>query len=326
MRILYVTLGGFLLDLLLGDPNLLTPIHPVVLMGHAITALEKRLRVWFPKTGKGERAAGAVLAFLLPVATLLLSTALLILLQKVWMPLAFLVEVIWCWQALAIRNLRDEAMRVHHALTKESLSEARTAVGRIVGRDTAVLDADGVRRATVETVAENFSDGVVAPLFYMMLGGAPLALCYKSINTMDSMVGYKNEKYLHFGHAAAKLDDAANYVPARMAALFLIAATRLCGENAGEARRIWQRDRRKHASPNSAQCEAAVAGALGIRLCGPAYYFGTLYDKPYIGDDRRTIESEDICRACRLELAGSVLCFLLMGIARLGILWMVKGT
>ena len=325
MRILYVTLGGFLMDLLLGDPDLLTPIHPVVLMGHAITALEKRLRVWFPKTGKGERAAGAVLAFLLPVATLLLSTALLILLQKVWMPLAFLVEVIWCWQALAIRNLRDEAMRVYRALTKESLSEARTAVGRIVGRDTAVLDADGVRRATVETVAENFSDGVVAPLFYMMLGGAPLALCYKSINTMDSMVGYKNEKYLHFGHAAAKLDDMANYIPARLAALFLIAATRLCGENAGEARRIWRRDRRKHASPNSAQCEAAVAGALGIRLCGPAYYFGTLYDKPYIGDDRRTIESEDICRACRLELAGSVLCFLLMGIARLGILWAVKG-
>ena len=325
MRILYVTLGGFLMDLLLGDPDLLTPIHPVVLMGHVITALEKRLRAWFPKTEKGERAAGAVLAFLLPVATLLLSTALLILLQKVWMPLAFLVEVIWCWQALAIRNLRDEAMRVHHALTKESLSEARTAVGRIVGRDTAVLDADGVRRATVETVAENFSDGVVAPLFYMMLGGAPLALCYKSINTMDSMVGYKNEKYLHFGHAAAKLDDMANYIPARLAALFLIAATRLCGENAGEARRIWRRDRRKHASPNSAQCEAAVAGALGIRLCGPAYYFGTLYDKPYIGDDRRTIESEDICRACRLELAGSVLCFLLMGIARLGILWAVKG-
>ena len=325
MRILYVTLGGFLLDLLLGDPDLLTPIHPVVLMGHAITALEKRLRGWFPKTEKGERAAGAVLAFLLPVATLLLSTALLILLQKVWMPLAILVEVIWCWQALAIRNLRDEAMRVYRALTKESLSEARTAVGRIVGRDTAVLDADGVRRATVETVAENFSDGVVAPLFYMMLGGAPLAMCYKSINTMDSMVGYKNEKYLHFGHVAAKLDDAANYIPARLAALFLIAATRLCGENAEEARRIWRRDRRKHASPNSAQCEAAVAGALGIRLCGPAYYFGTLYDKPYIGDDRRTIESEDICRACRLELAGSVLCFLLMGIARLGILWAVKG-
>ena len=325
MRILYVTLGGFLLDLLLGDPDLLTPIHPVVLMGHAITALEKRLRGWFPKTEKGERAAGAVLAFLLPVATLLLSTALLIFLQKVRMPLAILVEVIWCWQALAIRNLKDEAMRVYRALTKESLSEARTAVGRIVGRDTAVLDADGVRRATVETVAENFSDGVVAPLFYMMLGGAPLAMCYKSINTMDSMVGYKNEKYLHFGHVAAKLDDAANYIPARLAALFLIAATRLCGENAEEARRIWRRDRRKHASPNSAQCEAAVAGALGIRLCGPAYYFGTLYDKPYIGDDRRTIESEDICRACRLELAGSVLCFLLMGIARLGILWAVKG-
>ena len=325
MRILYVTLGGFLLDLLLGDPDLLTAIHPVVLMGHVITALEKRLRAWFPKTEKGERAAGAALAFLLPVATLLLSTALLILLQKVWMPLAFLVDVIWCWQALAIRNLRDEAMRVYHALREESLSEARTAVGRIVGRDTAALDADGVRRATVETVAENFSDGVVAPLFYMMLGGAPLALCYKSINTMDSMVGYKNEKYLHFGHVAAKLDDAANYIPARLAALFLIAATRLCGENAGEARRIWRRDRRKHASPNSAQCEAAVAGALGIRLCGPAYYFGTLYDKPFIGDDRRTIESEDIRRACRLELAGSILCLILMGLARLGILWMVKG-
>ena len=321
MRILLAALCGFGLDLLLGDPEKLAPLHPVVLMGKAIQALETGLRACFPATERGELAAGRVLAALLPLGTLCISALLLRLLRGVWPPLAFVLAVIWCWQALAVKDLRVEALRVFRALRENGLESGRRAVSRIVGRDTSVLDEAGVIRAAVETVAENFSDGIIAPLFYMMIGGAPLALCYKAINTMDSMVGYKNERYLHFGRAAAKLDDAANYLPARLAALLLIAAAALTGGNPKDALRIWRRDRRKHASPNSAQCEAAMAGALGLRLCGPAVYFGTRYDKPYIGDDNRPIEPEDIPRACRMEYAGAFLGLAVMGLIRLA--WIV---
>ena len=186
------------------------------------------------------------------------------------------------------------------------------------------MDRSGVTRAAVETVAENFSDGVAAPMLYMFLGGAPLALCYKAVNTMDSMVGYRNERYLRFGRAAARLDDAANYLPSRLAALILIAAAGICGEDRKAAAEIWKRDRRKHASPNSGQCEAVMAGALGLRLCGPASYFGKTVDKPYIGDARREAEAEDICRACRMEQTGSWLCLCLLGVIRLGIVLLGK--
>ena len=317
MRILYAALGGFAMDLLLGDPARLTPIHPVVLMGKAISALEKHLRRVFPKTDRGEEAAGALLALLMTAGTYILCKLILRLVDSLFMPLAFVLEVIWCWQALAVRDLKIEALRVQRALETESLDAARKAVSRIVGRDTAQLTEAGVARAAVETVAENFSDGVIAPLGYMLLGGAPLALCYKAVNTMDSMVGYKNARYLHFGRMPAKLDDAANYIPARLSALLLIAAAKLCGEDAASAYRIWKRDRRRHASPNSAQCEAAMAGALGLRLCGPAAYFGEMVSKPWIGDQRREIVPGDIRRACRMEYAGAVLGLAVMGLIRL---------
>ena len=209
---------------------------------------------------------------------------------------------------------------MYDALTKGTVEQARTAVARIVGRDTGSLDSAGVTRAAVETVAENFSDGVVAPMLYMILGGAPLALGYKAINTMDSMVGYKNERYRDFGKAPARIDDAANYLPSRLAALLLIVSAALCGRNAGNAARIWRRDRRKHASPNAAQCEAVMAGALGVRLCGPASYFGVPHDKPFIGDEERPVEPEDIRRACRMELAGSWLCLGLLALIRMGLM------
>ena len=317
MRILYAALCGFVLDLLLGDPARLTPIHPVVLMGKAITALEKLLRRVFPKTDRGEEAAGALLALLMTTGMLALCKLILRLLNRLCPPLSFALEIIWCWQALAVRDLKVEAMRVQTALETEDLDAGRKAVSRIVGRDTAQLSAQGVARAAVETVAENFSDGVIAPLLYMLLGGAPLALCYKAVNTMDSMVGYKNARWLHFGRVPAKLDDAANYIPARLAALLLIAAAKLCGEDAASAYRIWKRDRRKHASPNSAQCEAAMAGALGLRLCGPAVYFGERHEKPWIGDRRREIVPGDIRRACRMEYAGAVLGLAVFGMIRL---------
>ena len=317
MRILYAALCGFILDLLLGDPAWLTPIHPVVLMGRAISVLEKRLRALFPKTGRGEETAGALLALVMTVGTIALCKLILRLLDTLYSPASFMLEVIWCWQALAVRDLKVEAVRVQTALETEGLDAARQAVSRIVGRDTAALDEHGVARAAVETVAENFSDGCVAPLLYMLLGGAPLALCYKAVNTMDSMVGYKNARWLHFGRVPAKLDDAANYIPARLAALLLIAAAKLCGEDAASAYRIWKRDRRKHASPNSAQCEAAMAGALGLRLCGPAAYFGERHEKPWIGDRRREIVPGDIRRACRMEYAGAVLGLAVFGMIRL---------
>ena len=313
MKTLPAALCGYALDCLLGDPATLTPIHPVVWMGKGVRALEKALRERFPKTEPGELAAGAVMAASLNVGTVLSSSAILRLVRRKSPFAAFLLASVWSWQVLAAKNLRDEAKHVQDKLEHASLDAARQAVARIVGRDTAELSPEGVARAAIETVAENFSDGVIAPMAYLMLGGAPLALGYKAVNTMDSMVGYKNETYLYFGRAAAKLDDLVNYIPARLSALLLIAAARFMGEDAGNALRIWRRDRRNHASPNSGQCEAAAAGALHLRLCGPASYFGVRHDKPYIGDDDRPVTPGDIDRVCRMESAGTLLALVLFG-------------
>ena len=298
-------LGGFVLDTLFGDPPWLP--HPVVLMGKAISALEKRLRARMPQTPQGELLGGAVVAFTLPVGTFLLTSLVCLGAAKLspWLGLA--VQMFWCGQALAAKGLAQESTNVYRALIKPDLPAARKAVSRIVGRDTQNLTLEGVTKAAVETVAENASDGVIAPLLYMLLGGAPLALTYKAVNTMDSMLGYKNEKYLYFGRAAAKLDDAANYLPSRLAGLLWCAAAALTGNSPKGAWRIWRRDRRNHASPNSAQTESACAGALGVQLAGPAYYFGEYYAKPTIGDPLRPIEPEDIRRANRMMYAESVL-------------------
>ena len=298
-------LGGFVLDTLFGDPPWLP--HPVVLMGKAISALEKRLRARLPQTPQGELLGGAVVAFTLPVGTFLLTSLICLGAAKLspWLGLA--VQMFWCGQALAAKGLAQESTNVYRALIKPDLPAARKAVSRSVGRDTQNLTLEGVTKAAVETVAENASDGVIAPLLYMLLGGAPLALTYKAINTMDSMLGYKNEKYLYFGRAAAKLDDAANYLPSRLAGLLWCAAAALTGNSPKGAWRIWRRDRRSHASPNSAQTESACAGALGVQLAGPAYYFGEYYAKPTIGDPLRPIEPEDIRRANRMMYAESVL-------------------
>ena len=298
-------LCGFLLDLLLADPEWMP--HPVVLMGKAITVLEPRLRRRFADTPQGQLLAGQVLAAVLPLGTLLISGAVCLGAAALHPVLGFAVQTFWCWQALAVRGLAKESRNVYQKLTTDTLPGARQAVARIVGRDTQALSAEGVTKAAVETVAENFSDGVMAPLLYMLIGGAPLALCYKAVNTMDSMVGYKNDRYLYFGRAAAHLDDGAGYLPARLAALFWIAAAGLTGQNAGQAFAVWRRDRRNHASPNSAQTESACAGALGVQLAGPAYYFGQLYEKPTIGDPTRPIEPRDILRANRMLYTASVL-------------------
>ena len=321
MEIVLAAVFSFLLDILLGDPVWMP--HPVVLMGRCITQLEAGLRRAFPASPRGELAAGAVLAAALPAATLLVTGGVLYGLGLAHPALRFGMEILWGWQALAMRGLRDESRNVYRALTEGTLEQARKAVGRIVGRDTQALTEEGVIKAAVETVAENFSDGVAAPMFYLLLGGAPLALCYKAVNTLDSMVGYKNDRYLYFGRASARLDDLANWIPARLAALLLAAAAALGGEDGRAALRIWRRDRRKHASPNSAQTEAAMAGALGVELAGPAFYFGRRCDKPAIGDPLRPIEPRDILRANRLLYRGGCLCLALLGGLRAALAWML---
>ena len=303
MMTVWAVVGGFVLDALFGDPAWLP--HPVVFMGRAIARLEGFLRPRLPKTPKGEVLGGAIVAFCLPVGTLVFTGAVCRGAARLHPLLGLAVQMFWCAQALAARGLVQESTNVYKELIKPDLPAARRAVSRIVGRDTAALTAEGVTKAAVETVAENASDGVIAPLFYMFLGGAPLALTYKAINTMDSMLGYKNEKYLYFGRVPAKLDDAANYLPSRLAGLLWVAAAAFTHNNAKGAWKIWRRDRRRHASPNSAQTESACAGALGVQLAGPAYYFGEYYAKPTIGDALRPIEPEDILRANRMMYVAS---------------------
>ena len=303
MMTVWAVLGGFVLDALFGDPAWLP--HPVVYMGKAISRLEKFLRPRLPKTPQGELLGGAIVAFCLPVGTFLLTGLVCWGAARLHPLLGLAVQMFWCGQALAARGLVQESTNVYKELKKPDLPGARKAVSRIVGRDTAELTAEGVTKAAVETVAENASDGVIAPLLYMLIGGAPLALTYKAINTMDSMLGYKNEKYLYFGRVPAKLDDVANYIPSRLAGLLWVAAAALTGNSARGAWKIWRRDRRRHASPNSAQTESACAGALGVQLAGPAYYFGQYYPKLTIGDALRPIEPEDILRANRMMYVAS---------------------
>lgn len=313
---------GFLLDALLGDPHGFP--HPVRLIGRLISALEKALRACFPKSPRGERMAGR--ALVLPTVLLTAGAAwgLLVLARRFlgrWAALA--LETLFCYWLIAARSLRDESGRVYAALAAGDLPGARRAVSMIVGRDTAALTEEGVAKAAVETVAENTSDGVVAPLFFLALGGAPLGFLYKAVNTLDSMVGYKNDRYREFGRCSAKIDDLFNWVPARLSALFMIAAAALCGLDARGAARIWRRDHRNHQSPNSAQTEAACAGALGVRLAGDAHYSGVLVKKPTIGDSRRGVEPEDIRRANRLMYVTSVLALGIFLAAKTLILFMI---
>ncbi|MCI6430633.1 MAG: adenosylcobinamide-phosphate synthase CbiB [Oliverpabstia sp.] len=305
---------GFLLDLLFGDPRWL--YHPVRVIGNGISLLEKGLRKIFPKTKAGERMGGAILVIL--IVTFSAGIPCLILLvayrYKIW--LGFVLESFMCYQLLATRSLRDESKKVYDALKEGNLEKSRYAVSMIVGRDTQNLTEEGVTKAAVETVAENTSDGIIAPLFYMMIGGAVLGFAYKAVNTMDSMVGYKNERYQYFGTAAARLDDVLNYIPARLSAWIMILASCLAGLNGKNAVKIYRRDRSKHASPNSAHTEAVMAGALEIQLAGDAWYFGKLHKKPFIGDPIRKIEIEDIPRSHKLMYTTAVLSVILFGIIR----------
>ena len=302
--------AGFLIDFIVGDPYSIP--HPVVAIGKLIDFFDRRLRRGNSNPADIGRGALTV------VSVALVSTAVpALLLWAAWLvhPVVyFVLSSIMCWQILAARQLFREGLKVQRALEKGDVEGARSAVSMIVGRDTNVLDDKGICRAAVETVAENTSDGVIAPLVFLILFGPAGGFFYKSINTMDSMLGYKNEKYLYFGRAAAKTDDVVNYIPARISALLMIVTAPLCGLDAKNAWRIFRRDRYKHASPNSAQTESVCAGALRVRLAGDAVYGGVVHKKEYIGDPDREIEPYDVTRAGRLMYAASFL-MLLLGLA-----------
>ena len=315
MEQLLAVLCGYLLDLVLGDPHWL--VHPVQMMGWGISGGEKLLRRCFPKTPRGEIAAGAVLVLWMVACSVLIPILILYAAGLVHPICRFALETLFCYQIPATRSLRVESMRVYGPLVQGDLPRARYWVSRIVGRDTQNLDAEHVAKAAVETVAENTSDGIVAPLFYLAIGGAPLGFFYKAVNTMDSMIGYKNDTYLYFGRVAAKLDDVVNFIPAILSAWLMIAASYCLGLDGKNARRIYRRDRKNHSSPNSARTESVCAGALGVQLAGDAYYFGKLVHKPTIGDPGRPVTAQDIPLACRLMTLTSLLSVILFLAVRL---------
>ncbi len=296
-----------LIDSIAGDPAWL--YHPIRLIGKLITKSEKILRERFPKDPAGERRAGILLVPMVTVPTVLVPAAAIRLAGRIHPILGTGLEIFWMEQLLAGKCMKDEALKVYEALKADDLLLARQRLSWLVGRDTQSLSREEVIKATVETVAENTTDGVTSPMFYMMLGGAPAGFFYKAVNTMDSMVGYKNDQYRYFGTAAARTDDVLNFIPARLTGLLMAGAAGLCGMDGKRAFRCFFRDRKAHLSPNSAQTESACAGALGIQLGGTHDYFGKPVVKPTLGDDTRVPEPEDIKKA-NLLLTVSGLMFL----------------
>jgi adenosylcobinamide-phosphate synthase len=297
-------LMAFGIDSAVGDPP--RKSHPVVVMGRAICILESVLRS-FCRGKKSERFTGGVLAAVLVCGSFLVCRWITGLASCI-NPVAGTLVSLWLMSTtLAARDLKDAAYRVYAPLMKGDLAKARANLQMIVGRDTGSLPYEEIVRAAVETVAENTSDGVIAPLFYGFIGGAPLAMAYKAVNTLDSMVGYKNDKYLDFGWACAKLDDLANYIPARISGALLLIASYLLGLDARRALSTIQADAKLHPSPNSGICEAAVAGALKVRLGGLNFYSGVPSFRQYLGEPLQPLESGHICEAVALMYLSSAL-------------------
>ncbi len=292
---------GFVLDLIFGDPKWI--YHPVCAIGSGINFFERKIREKFPKTESGEKVGGAVL--LLIITTLCFFVPAFI----IWSIGVFapIITIFFAYQIFATKSLKQESMKVFTALKGNDLMEARRYLSYIVGRDTTYLDEKEIIKATVETIAENLSDGVIAPMIYMAMGGVPLAFLYKGINTLDSMVGYKNEKYLYFGRASAVADDIANFIPSRISALLMLMASFFMELDYKNAAKIFKRDRLNHKSPNSAQTESVCAGALNVQLGGNSYYFGKLCEKQTIGDNNRDINVDDIKKTNDLMVASAVI-------------------
>ncbi len=315
MMTLAAIVAGFILDLLFGDPHWLP--HPICLIGNLIGFLEKNLRRLLAPGKTALLIGGALMVVIVLVITFAVPYAVLALAESVSPWLRFALETIMCYQIFATKCLRDESMKVYTALHSGDLADARVKLSWIVGRDTQNLDAAEVTKGAVETVAENTADGIIAPMLYMFIGGAPLAFLYKGINTMDSMVGYKNDKFIYFGRCAAKLDDLANLIPARITGLVMIVASYFLNLNARGAWKIFWRDRYNHLSPNSAMTESVTAGALDIQLGGDHFYFGKLVHKDTIGDDIRPVRPDDIIAANNLLYMTAVISLLLFSLVYL---------
>lgn len=313
---------GYILDLIFGDPYWMP--HPVRFIGNLISILEKVIRRFMPKTKRGEYIGGIIITVMVVSISMVIPLVIILMAKSINTYLALTVETFMCYQILATKSLKVESMKVYDELAKNDLPSARKAVSMIVGRDTKDLTFSGVAKAAVETVAENTSDGIIAPMIFIAIGGAPMGFFYKAINTMDSMVGYKNEKYMNFGRFAAKLDDVVNYLPARISAYQMILSSFFLRYDYKNAFKIYKRDRYNHASPNSAQTESVCAGALDIQLAGNAYYFGKLYEKPTIGDDIREINYDDIKKANRLLYCTSIISIVIISVIKITIILMVK--
>ena len=311
-------LAGFLMDLLLGDPYWLP--HPIRLIGNWISFLEKRLLGSKTEekhtTPEQEQRRGMLLVLAVLSSTVFVTAVLLLGAYRLHPYLGAVIESIMTYQILATKCLKVESMKVYQELKKGDIAASRKAVSMIVGRDTEYLDETGVAKAAIETVAENTSDGVIAPMIFTAIGGPILGFFYKAVNTMDSMVGYKNEKYQYFGSAAAKFDDVVNYIPARLSAWLMILASAITHMDWKNAKKVFLRDRYNHKSPNSAQTESVMAGALDVQLAGDAWYFGKLCKKPTIGDAIREIEPEDIRRSHTLLYMTAVLALVVFEVVK----------
>ena len=313
---------GYILDLIFGDPYWMP--HPVRFIGNLISILEKVIRRFMPKTKRGEYIGGIIFTVMVVSISMVIPLVIILIAKTINKYLALIVESFMCYQILATKSLKVESMKVYDELAKNDLPSARKAVSMIVGRDTKDLTFSGVAKAAVETVAENTSDGIIAPMIFIAIGGAPMGFFYKAINTLDSMVGYKNERYINFGRFAAKLDDVVNYLPARISAYQMILSSFFLRYDYKNAFKIYKRDRYNHASPNSAQTESVCAGALDVQLAGNAYYFGKLYEKPTIGDDIREINYDDIKKANRLLYCTSFISIVIISVIKITIILMVK--
>lgn len=310
---------GILADRIIGDPHKMP--HPIRLIGTCIGKLDHSLmpQGYIPGSHpESEKRKGTLLVVIVVTLTALVTGSVIAICYRIHDVAGVVAEVVLTCYILAAKSLKTESMAVAKCLAGDDVEGARYAVSMIVGRDTNVLDATGIAKAAVETVAENASDGVIVPLLYTYLGGPLLGMTYKAVNTMDSMIGYHNDRYEYFGSVAARLDDAANYLPSRICALFMIVAAGFVGLDRKESYRIWKRDRRNHKSPNSAQTESVCAGALGLQLAGDAVYFGKVVKKPTIGDAKREITCQDIEKANQLMYATEnlavICCMLLTGI------------
>ena len=303
--VIFPIIPAIIMDILIGDPRWI--YHPVRIIGVAISLFESLFRRIFPKNKYGEFIGGLIIAVLIPSLFSGLIFALLYAAYKINFWLMIFLDSFLCYQMLAIKSLKVESDRVKNALIDGDIVGARKWLSYIVGRDTANLNEDEIIKATVETISENTSDGVVSPIFFIGIFGAPLCYFYKSVNTLDSMVGYKNNRYMYFGRASAIFDDILNYIPSRLSGIFIVISSFFCGYNYKNSWKIFLRDRKNHPSPNSAQTESATAGAIGIQLGGGGYYGGVYKEKKTIGDDLEKISASDIDKTQKMMIVASLI-------------------